>query len=143
MAGALFIWLADWYGRTWHIFFGCLGVCLATIVTALSINLPMLIAGRFFLSFFATCAHTAAPLYLVEITPAAYRGTLAGLYNTFYNVVSMPTVHSGLSRSINTDKMPRDRYSQHLQLMPVTSICRIMGISTGDSPCGYRWCAQL
>lgn len=89
MVGALFIWMADWYGRTWHMFFGCLGVCLATIVTALSINLPMLIAGRFFLSFFATCAHTAAPLYLVEITPAAYRGTLAGLYNTFYNVVSM------------------------------------------------------
>ncbi|KAM0702471.1 hypothetical protein Q7P35_009899 [Cladosporium inversicolor] len=89
MAGALFIWMADWYGRTWHMFFGCLGVCLATIVTALSINLPMLIAGRFFLSFFATCAHTAAPLYLVEITPAAYRGTLAGLYNTFYNVGSI------------------------------------------------------
>jgi MFS family permease len=143
MAGALFIWLADWYGRTWHIFFGCLGVCLATIVTALSINLPMLIAGRFFLSFFATCAHTAAPLYLVEITPAAYRGTLAGLYNTFYNVVSMPIVHSGLSGSTNIDKMPRDRYSQHLQLMPVTSIWRIMETSIGDSPCGYRWCAQL
>ena len=88
MAGALFIWMADWYGRTWHMFFGCFGVCLATIITAMSINLPMLIAGRFFLSFFATCAHTAAPLYLVEITPAAYRGTLAGLYNTFYNVVS-------------------------------------------------------
>ena len=89
MAGALFIWMADWYGRTWHMFFGCLGVCLATIITSLSFNLPMLIAGRFFLSFFATCAHTTAPLYLVEITPAAYRGTLAGLYNTFYNVVSL------------------------------------------------------
>jgi MFS family permease len=62
-----------------------------------------LIAGRFFLSFFATCAHTAAPLYLVEITPAAYRGTLAGLYNTFYNVVSMPTVDGKLYRSTNTD----------------------------------------
>jgi MFS family permease len=87
MSGALFIWMTDWYGRTWHIFFGCLGVCLATIMTSLAPNLPTFIGGRFLLSFFATCAHTAAPLYLVEIAPPAYRGTIAGMYNTFYNVV--------------------------------------------------------
>ncbi|CRK22047.1 hypothetical protein BN1708_013280 [Verticillium longisporum] len=86
MCGALFIWMTDWYGRTWHIFFGCLGVCIGTIITSLATSLPMLIGGRFMLSFFATCAHTAAPLYLVEIAPAAYRGTIAGMYNTFYNV---------------------------------------------------------
>ncbi|OTA57993.1 general substrate transporter [Hypoxylon sp. EC38] len=89
MCGALFIWMTDWYGRTWHIFFGCLGVCIGTILTALSTNLSMFIGGRFLLSFFATCAHTAAPLYLVEISPAAYRGTIAGAYNTFYNVGSI------------------------------------------------------
>lgn len=87
MCGALFIWMSDWYGRTWHIFFGCLGICIGTIITSLSTTLPMLIGGRFLLSFFATWATTAAPLYLVEITPAAYRGTIAGLYNTFYYVV--------------------------------------------------------
>ncbi|KAI8291177.1 Lactose permease [Colletotrichum sp. SAR 10_98] len=63
MCGALFIWMAD---------------CL-----------PMFIGGRFILSFAATCAHTSAPLYLVEISPAAYRGTIAGMYNTFYNVGSI------------------------------------------------------
>ncbi|KAH8688541.1 general substrate transporter [Ilyonectria robusta] len=89
MCGALFIWMTDWYGRTWHIFFGCLGVCIGTVVTSLSTSLPMFIAGRFLLSFFATCAHTAAPLYLVELAPAAYRGTIAGMYNTFYNVGSV------------------------------------------------------
>ncbi|KAI1106523.1 general substrate transporter [Jackrogersella minutella] len=89
MCGALFIWMTDWYGRTWHIFLGCLGVCVGTIITALSTNLTMFIGGRFLLSFFATCAHTAAPLYLVEISPAAYRGTIAGAYNTFYNVGSI------------------------------------------------------
>lgn len=94
MCGALFIWMTDWYGRTWHIFFGCLGVCIGTIVTSLSMSLPMFIAGRFLLSFFATCAHTAAPLYLVELAPAAYRGTIAGMYNTFYNVVSFACVLS-------------------------------------------------
>ncbi|GKT47445.1 lactose permease [Colletotrichum spaethianum] len=89
MCGALFIWMADWYGRTWHIFFGCLGVCIGAIITALSTSLPMFIGGRFILSFFATCAHTSAPLYLVELAPATYRGTIAGLYNTFYNVGSI------------------------------------------------------
>ncbi|KAF3798536.1 Lactose permease [Colletotrichum gloeosporioides] len=89
MCGALFIWMADWYGRTWHIFFGCLGVCIGTIVTSLATSLPMFIGGRFILSFAATCAHTSAPLYLVEISPAAYRGTIAGMYNTFYNVGSI------------------------------------------------------
>lgn len=87
MCGALFIWMTDWYGRTWHIFMGCVGVCVGAVVTALATSLPMFIGGRFILSFFATCAHTAAPLYLVEIAPPAYRGTIAGLYNTFYNVV--------------------------------------------------------
>ncbi|KAJ1337303.1 Lactose permease [Microdochium nivale] len=86
MCGALFIWMTDWYGRTWHIFMGCVGVCVGAVVTALATSLPMFIGGRFILSFFATCAHTAAPLYLVEIAPPAYRGTIAGLYNTFYNV---------------------------------------------------------
>ncbi|PGH09852.1 hypothetical protein AJ79_05578 [Helicocarpus griseus UAMH5409] len=89
MCGALFIWMTDWYGRTWHIFLGCLGVCVGTVVTSMATNLPMFIGGRFILSFFATCAHTAAPLYLVEISPAVYRGTIAGLYNTFYNVGSI------------------------------------------------------
>ncbi|KAI2467308.1 general substrate transporter [Annulohypoxylon bovei var. microspora] len=89
MSAALFIWMTDWYGRTWHIFFGCVGVCIGTIITALSTNLTMFIGGRFLLSFFATCAQTASPLYLVEIAPAAYRGTIAGAYNTFYNVGSI------------------------------------------------------
>ncbi|KAI1767055.1 general substrate transporter [Hypoxylon sp. FL1150] len=89
MCGSLFVWMTDWYGRTWHIFFGCLGVCIGTIITALATNLPMFIGGRFLLSFFATCAQAAAPLYLVEISPAAYRGTIAGAYNTFYYVGSI------------------------------------------------------
>lgn len=28
MAGALFIWVADWKGRRWPIFVGCVGVCV-------------------------------------------------------------------------------------------------------------------
>lgn len=90
MCGAPFIWMSDWYGRTWHMFFGCLGICIGTVVTALATSLPMLIGGRFLLAFFATWATSAAPLYLVEMAPATYRGTIAGMYNTFYYVVSIP-----------------------------------------------------
>ncbi|KAJ8133592.1 hypothetical protein O1611_g27 [Lasiodiplodia mahajangana] len=89
IGGALFVWLIDWYGRIWHIFFGCLGVIIGTIITGLATNLPMFIGGRFLLSFFATLTTTAAPLYLVEISPAAYRGTIAGTFNTFYYVGSI------------------------------------------------------
>jgi MFS family permease len=81
--------MIDWYGRIWHIFFGCVGVVIGTVITGLATNLPMFIGGRFLLSFFATLATTAAPLYLVEISPAAYRGTIAGAYNTFYYVGSI------------------------------------------------------
>jgi MFS family permease len=81
--------MIDWYGRVWHIFFGCLGVIIGTIITGLATNLPMFIGGRFLLAFFATLATTAAPLYLVEISPAAYRGTIAGAYNTFYYLGSI------------------------------------------------------
>ncbi|KAF3359756.1 hypothetical protein VdG1_01954 [Verticillium dahliae VDG1] len=110
MCGALFIWMTDWYGRTWHIFFGCLGVCIGTIITSLATSLPMLIGGRFMLSFSATCAHTAAPLYLVEIAPAAYRGTIAGMYNTFYNVSMLVISTSDIEETL-----------------------------TGESPSGYKW----
>ena len=88
MCGAFFIWMADWYGRKYHMFFGLLGICVGTIINALSTNLGMFIGSRFIIAFFVTFAHAAAPLYLVELAPAHYRGTLAGLYNTFYYVVS-------------------------------------------------------
>lgn len=87
MCGALFVWMADWYGRKKHMFFGCLGVCAGTIINALSTSVPMFIGSRFIMSFFVAWATIAAPMYLVEIAPAAYRGTIAGLYNTFYYVV--------------------------------------------------------
>jgi MFS family permease len=38
MVGALFIWICDWRGRRLAIFVGCLGVVLASILTALAPN---------------------------------------------------------------------------------------------------------
>jgi MFS family permease len=96
MSGALFVWMADWYGRKRHMWFGCVGICAGTIINALSTSVPMFIGSRFVMAFFVSWATVAAPLYLVEISPADYRGTLAGLYNTFYHVVSMCFVCVGV-----------------------------------------------
>jgi MFS family permease len=89
MCAALFVWIADWRGRKQLIFVGTLGVIVGTIITATAKTLPTFIGGRFLLSFFATLACSASPLYLVEVAPPQYRGTLAGLYNTFYYFVSL------------------------------------------------------
>jgi MFS family permease len=87
MVGALFCWVADWHGRRWPIFIGCLGTCLGGVVTSVAPTIPAFIGGRFMLSFFSTIATVAAPIYLIEIAPPQHRGTVAGLYNTLYYLV--------------------------------------------------------
>ncbi|KAJ9611120.1 hypothetical protein H2200_004303 [Cladophialophora chaetospira] len=97
MAAAPFVWLSDWKGRRVAIFLGCLGVCVGTVITATSPTLGGFIAGRFVLSFFSTIAATAAPLYLIEIAPPQYRGTMAGMYNTLYyfgSILATVTVYA-------------------------------------------------
>lgn len=90
MVGSLFTWIADWRGRKFMIFFGAVGVLVGTIITATAPTLGAFIGGRFILSFFATLAHLGAIMFLIEIAPTKYRGTVAGLYNTFYYFVSSP-----------------------------------------------------
>lgn len=109
MVASFFIWIADWKGRKVLIFIGALGVCVATVITATAKTLPVFIGGRFLLSYFATLAHMGAVLYLVEMAPTRYRGTLAGLYNTFYyfgSILATSAVygaHLHLSHKGNTD----------------------------------------
>lgn len=79
MAAAFFVWMADWMGRKYFILFGTIGAIVGSIITATATTIPILIGGRFLLAFFATCACSASPLYLVEIAPPMYRGTVAGL----------------------------------------------------------------
>lgn len=84
MVGSLFTWISDWRGRKFMITIGVLGVLVGTVITATAPTLGAFIGGRFILSFFATLAHLGAIIYLVEMAPTRYRGTVAGLYNTFY-----------------------------------------------------------
>lgn len=89
MVGALFTWVSDWKGRKISIFIGCFGTCIGAIITATATNLGAFIGGRFVLSFFTSIAVTAAPLYLIEVAPPQYRGTVAGMYNTLYYLGSI------------------------------------------------------
>ncbi|EJU05893.1 sugar transporter [Dacryopinax primogenitus] len=89
MVGSLFIWLADWKGRKLPIFLGCIGVIVGTIITSTAPTLSVFVGGRFLLSFFSTIATTAAPVYMIEIAPPLYRGTIAGLYNTLWYMGSI------------------------------------------------------
>lgn len=88
MTGAFFSWVSDWHGRRWPIFIGCFGTCVGAIVTSVAPTIPAFIGGRFLLSFFSTIATAAAPMYLIEIAPPQHRGTVAGMYNTLYYLVS-------------------------------------------------------
>jgi MFS family permease len=69
-------------------FGGFFGVCIGTIVTATAETLATLIGGRFLLSFLSILATAAAPLYLTELASPQYRGTVPGIYNTLYCMVS-------------------------------------------------------
>ncbi|KAI9753774.1 MAG: hypothetical protein M4579_005008 [Chaenotheca gracillima] len=89
MTGALFIWVADWKGRKLPVFIGCAGVLVGTVVTATAPTLGAFVGGRFLLSFFSTWATTCAPMWVVELSPPLYRGTVAGLYNTLYYMGSI------------------------------------------------------
>ncbi|CZR55595.1 related to transporter (major facilitator superfamily) [Phialocephala subalpina] len=109
IAGAFLMWTADWQGRRFLIFFGCAGVVIATIITSTAKNLSTFIGGRFLLSFFANIGTNAGSLYIVEITPPMYRGTVAGLFNTLYYMGSIIATfaiygaHLHLSKNGNLD----------------------------------------
>lgn len=80
----------DWWGRRWGMFIGASIIILGTCVQAPSTSLSMFIGGRFVLGFgVATCA-TAGPSYVAEMAHPAWRGTLTGLYNTFWFLGGIP-----------------------------------------------------
>lgn len=130
--------MADWRGRRQHIFMGCFGVCVATVITSTAKTLPVFIGGRFLLSFFATCAHTAAPLFLVEMSPPQYRGTVAGLYNTLYYMVSIMVFF--LASLLTT--YSRALFSPLHLYMVLISTSQGRATLIGVCHYGYRWSAQ-
>jgi MFS family permease len=84
----------DWWGRRWGMFIGAAIIIFGTAVQGSSTTRAWFIGGRFVLGFgVATCA-TAGPSYVAEMAHPAWRGTITGLYNTFWFVggVSFPII---------------------------------------------------
>ena len=80
----------DRWGRRWGMFIGATIIILGTCIQAPAINKGMFIGGRFILGFgVATCA-TAGPSYVAEMAHPAWRGTITGLYNTFWFMGGIP-----------------------------------------------------
>jgi MFS family permease len=73
--------LTDMYGRRFGMFIGCAIVIVGTVISATGLNEGAFLAGRFLLGLGVSIASGAAPAYVVEIAPPAYRGKLTGLYN--------------------------------------------------------------
>ncbi|RPB04383.1 general substrate transporter [Choiromyces venosus 120613-1] len=80
----------DWWGRRWGMFIGASIIIAGTCTQAPATSRAMFTGGRFILGFgVATCA-TAGPSYVAEMSHPAWRGTLTGLYNTFWFVGGIP-----------------------------------------------------
>ena len=126
MVAALFIWITDWRGRRFAIFVGCLGVMVATVITSVAPNLSTFIGGRFLLSFFATIAYASGPLYLVEIAPPMYRGTVAGVYNTLYYMGSIVATFAVYGANLHLAGNLKWRLPLWLQMVCPGMVC--MGV---------------
>ena len=133
MVSALFKWIAGWQGRRLPKFVGCLGVCVSTIVTSTACILSAFIGGRFLLSFFATFATTAGPLYLIELAPPQYRGTVAGMYNTLYYRIRTSSARLSLREAAENASLSQREYA---------TVAIRMLTSAGLHHCDLRrvWC---
>ncbi|TFK43784.1 general substrate transporter [Crucibulum laeve] len=76
--------VADRFGRRGGMFLGSLIIIIGAVVITAAKNVHYLLGGRFVLGFGVAITTTAAPSYVVEMSPPQWRGRLTGLYNTFY-----------------------------------------------------------
>ncbi|KAF8165590.1 general substrate transporter [Crassisporium funariophilum] len=76
--------MADTFGRRGGMALGSAIIVVGAIVVTVAKDVSYLLGGRFFLGFGVAISTTAAPAYVVEMSPPQWRGRLTGLYNTFY-----------------------------------------------------------
>ncbi|KAF5388339.1 hypothetical protein D9615_000635 [Tricholomella constricta] len=74
--------VADRFGRRGGMGLGSLIIIAGAIVVTVAKNTDYLLGGRFVLGFGVAITTTAAPSYVVEMSPPQWRGRLTGLYNT-------------------------------------------------------------
>jgi len=75
--------MTDSWGRKRILIFVAIGFALTSVWSALAGNLTMLVAARIFGGLAVGAASTVAPMYISEISPAKYRGSLVSMYQLF------------------------------------------------------------
>jgi MFS family permease len=113
--------LADGYGRRVCIFVGCFIVLIGTAIQASAHGRGQFIGGRFILGMGAALASAAGPAYTVEMAHPSYRGTMAGMYNTFWwlgNILAGWTTY-GTNKSVELPFTPpfSNKYQKYIKLM--------------------------
>ncbi|KAF2154548.1 general substrate transporter [Myriangium duriaei CBS 260.36] len=90
--GALFAgFTADKYGRKLGIYVGCFVFVVGAVIQAASYSLAQMSVGRFVIGLGVGSAAMIVPLYIGELAPAKYRGTMIAFDNmsvTFGQLVS-------------------------------------------------------
>ncbi|KAJ6019043.1 hypothetical protein N7522_001110 [Penicillium canescens] len=87
VCGAPFMALADVIGRRGINFTGNAIVIFAALLQGLAINLPMFMAGRFFMGF--GTALMSSSQYIGEISPVHLRGRMVGFFGACFQVGSL------------------------------------------------------
>jgi MFS family permease len=87
VCGAPFMALADVIGRRGVNFLGNAIVIFATILQGCAINLPMFMAGRFFMGF--GTALMSSSQYIGKIAPLHLRGRMVGFFGACFQVGSL------------------------------------------------------
>ncbi|KXN92315.1 Lactose permease [Leucoagaricus sp. SymC.cos] len=102
--------ITDALGRRGGMSIGGFIIIIGAAVISAAKNVHYLLAGRFVLGFGVAISTTAAPSYVVEMSPPQWRGRLTGLYNTFYYSGSILctgiTVASGRNQSTLSWRLP-------------------------------------
>ncbi|KAF5363898.1 hypothetical protein D9756_000210 [Leucocoprinus leucothites] len=125
---------ADILGRRGGMSIGGFIIIIGAAVITAAKNVNYLLAGRFVLGFGVAISTTAAPAYVVEMSPPQWRGRLTGMYNTFYYSGSILctgiTVASGRNSSTLSWRLPLA-----IQIVPAA----ILAVGSWFLPESPRW----
>ncbi|KAJ5382784.1 Major facilitator superfamily domain general substrate transporter [Penicillium concentricum] len=134
VCGAPFMGLADVFGRRAINFSGNAIVIFGALLQGLAVNLPMFMAGRFFLGFGS--ALMSSSQYIGEISPLHLRGLMVGFFGACFQVGSLGM----LGAMIGLTELPGNnawRIPLILECLFPAIVCSTIYLITPESPRYY------
>lgn len=134
VCGSPFMGLADVVGRRGINFAGNAIVIFASLMQGLATNLPMFMAGRFFMGF--GTALMSSSQYIGEISPIHLRGRMVGFFGACFQIGSLVM----LGAMIGLSDLPGNdcwRVSLLLEIVFPSIVCIGIYLITPESPRYY------